>query len=110
MTLSHNDCNARNICLHLSKSQQDDANSTETSNTQATFTPFDAPSTMCLYDWELATIDVPQHDVAEFLAFVLEPTAGLPAWLDLIEFYRQHLQYYSGHNYSRDRYYLTDLY
>ena len=28
---------------------------------------------LCAYDWELATIGVPQHDCAEFLCFVLPP-------------------------------------
>ena len=60
------------------------------------FTPYADPRTMCMYDWELATVDVPQHDLAEFLAFTLQPSTPLKTWLELMEFYRQHLQYYSG--------------
>jgi NADP-dependent 3-hydroxy-3-methylglutaryl-CoA reductase len=44
-TLIHGDFNPRNICLR--------------------------DGSLCAYDWELATIQVPQRDVAELLAFVL---------------------------------------
>jgi thioester reductase-like protein len=50
-TLIHNDFNPRNICL------------------QATA----ARSRLIAYDWELATVGVPQHDLAELLCFVLPP-------------------------------------
>ena len=63
------------------------------------FTPFADPRTLCIYDWELATADVPQHDVAEFLAFTLQPSTPLTTRLELVEFYWQHLQYYSGREY-----------
>ena len=60
-TLIHNDFNPRNICLRGSE------------------------STLCAYDWELATIGAPQHDLAEFLCFVLTeatiPDAG--KWIEL---------------------------
>jgi thioester reductase-like protein len=48
-TLIHNDFNPRNICL------RDDG----------------ARLRLCAYDWELAAIGVPQHDLAELLCFVL---------------------------------------
>ena len=67
------------------------------------FTPYDDPRTLCIYDWELATVDVPQHDLAEFLAFTLEPTTPLKTRLELMEFYLQHLQYYSGMEYPWER-------
>lgn len=63
------------------------------------FTPYADPRTLCIYDWELATVDVPQHDLAEFLAFTLQPTTPLKTRLELMEFYQQHLQYYSGIEY-----------
>ena len=62
-------------------------------------TPFADPRTLCIYDWELATVDIPQHDVAEFLAFTLQPSTPLTTRLELVEFYLQHLQYYSGQEY-----------
>ena len=63
------------------------------------FTPFADLRTLCIYDWELATVNVPQHDVAEFLAFTLQPSTPLTTRLELVEFYWQHLQYYSGREY-----------
>jgi hypothetical protein len=48
-TLIHNDFNPRNIGIRGTG----------------------ADARLCAYDWELATIHVPQHDVAELLTFVL---------------------------------------
>jgi hypothetical protein len=50
-TLIHNDFNPRNICLR----------------------PSGDGLRLCAYDWELATIGAPQHDLAELLCFVLPP-------------------------------------
>ena len=52
-TLIHNDFNPRNICLRR------DAR--------------DGSLKLVAYDWELATIGVPQRDLAELLCFVLPP-------------------------------------
>ena len=53
-TLVHNDFNPRNICLRA------------------------APGgpRLAAYDWELATIGAPQHDLAELLCFVLTERAS----------------------------------
>ena len=51
-TLVHHDCNPRNIALRRLP---------------------EGGSRLCLYDWELATIHVPQSDLAEFLIFILQP-------------------------------------
>jgi aminoglycoside phosphotransferase (APT) family kinase protein len=48
-TLIHNDFNPRNIGIRDSGRD----------------------ARLCAYDWELATIHIPQHDIAELLAFVL---------------------------------------
>jgi hydroxymethylglutaryl-CoA reductase (NADPH) len=55
-TLVHNDFNPRNLALRSTA---------------------DGPR-LCAYDWELATLQLPQHDAAELLAFVLsiESTAA----------------------------------
>lgn len=87
LTLIHNDCNPRNICLRKSE---------RTSEEEKHRT--------CLYDWELATLDVPQRDVVEFLAFVLSPSSSQDARLELINFYRCNLEHYSGIKYPLDRY------
>lgn len=65
--------------------------------------PYADPRTLCMYDWELATVDVPQHDLAEFLAFTLQPLTPLKTWLELVEFYRQHLLYYSAIQYPQEQ-------
>ena len=59
-TLVQNDCNPRNICIRKAATDQSASSDEDTRQ-------------MCIYDWELARIDVPQHDLAEFLAFVLPP-------------------------------------
>ncbi|WP_242902302.1 phosphotransferase [Actinomadura terrae] len=61
-TLVHNDFNPRNIALRA------------------------ADLSLVAYDWELATLHVPQRDLAELLAFVLSPEAteaDVTAYLDL---------------------------
>jgi thioester reductase-like protein len=69
-TLIHNDFNPRNIC----------------------FRPTENGPRLVAYDWELATLQAPQHDLAELLCFVLnEKTSG--AELDaLVELHRSALQ------------------
>jgi NADP-dependent 3-hydroxy-3-methylglutaryl-CoA reductase len=71
-TLAHNDCNPRNVAL------RDPA-------------PGDAgrPPTLCAYDWELATVHLPQRDAAELLAFVLSPAAGRAEVLHHVERHRR---------------------
>jgi thioester reductase-like protein len=73
-TLIHNDFNPRNICLR------------ET---------VDGP-VLTAYDWELATLGAPQHDLAELLCFVLDAGAtdrDIDFW---IERHRGHLQRETG--------------
>lgn len=74
-TLAHNDCNPRNVALRE-------------------VVP-DAPGapggrlTLCAYDWELATVHLPQRDAAELLAFVLAPDAGRAEVLHHVERHRR---------------------
>jgi thioester reductase-like protein len=49
---------------------------------------------VCAFDWELAGLGVPQHDLAELLCFVL-PTAG-PSAAQWVELHRSELQRISG--------------
>lgn len=69
-TLVHNDCNPRNLCLRADQ--------------------------LCLYDWELACIHVPQRDVVEFLAYVMGEAPQHEDWLEYTECYRQALETQSG--------------
>ena len=73
-TLIHNDFNPRNICLRNDP---------------------DGPR-LVAYDWELATIGAPQHDLAELLCFVLTERSSrndVHAW---IERHRQLLESATG--------------
>lgn len=84
LTLIHNDCNPRNICLHKQDGGQG--------------------ARLCLYDWELAKLDTPQRDLAEFLTFTLSPATSAAARMDLIDYYRRQLEIYSKTAYPLDRY------
>ena len=87
-TLIHNDCNPRNICLRKSPLHIEDKN---------------VACSLCLYDWELAAVDVPQRDVAELLTFILMPTTSMDIRLELIHFYRVNLERYTGLSYHGER-------
>ena len=69
-TLIHNDFNPRNLGLRGGG----------------------ASTTLCAYDWELATVHVPQHDAAELLAFVLTPDAGREEVSRYVELHRRAVQ------------------
>lgn len=62
-TLVHNDFNPRNICLRSDGRRW----------------------RLLAYDWELATVGIPQRDLAELLCFVLPPAASdadVDFWID----------------------------
>jgi aminoglycoside phosphotransferase (APT) family kinase protein len=73
-TLIHNDFNPRNIAMRK--------------------TP-EGPR-LCAYDWELATLGVPQHDLAELFAFVLSPRVNKRLVDHLLEVHRAALERASG--------------
>ncbi len=57
---------------------------------------------LCAFDWELATIGLPQYDLAELLCFVLPETVctnEIQRWLDL---HRHHLAEASGIHIDQD--------
>ena len=74
-TLIHNDFNPRNLCLR---------------------TLDDGSERLCVYDWELATVGVPQHDLAEFLSFVCTPQTSLEELEYYSELHRKALAHYAG--------------
>ena len=74
-TLIHNDFNPRNAAIR---------------NTA------DGPR-LCAYDWELATLQVPQHDLAELLAFVLTPDVSAATVEHFIGVHREALELSVGH-------------
>lgn len=131
LTLIHNDCSPRNICLrqpktspasHSSSSSFNSSSSSSPSSTVPHFTqlhykaasesvvPFRDPQTLCMYDWELATVGVAQYDLAEFLCFTLLPSTPPQVWLHLLEFHREHLEYYSGVTFPQKQYVTYKIY
>lgn len=75
-TLVHNDFNPRNIALRTS--------------------PTGGPHTLVAYDWELATIGVPQRDLVELLAYVLQPDVPSSVVTDYVEHHRRAVARLSG--------------
>lgn len=69
-TLIHNDFNPRNICLR----------------------PYEDAYQLVAYDWELATLGLPQRDLAEFLAFVLHETTARHEIDRYVELHRTELE------------------
>ena len=78
-TLIHNDFNPRNICLRKSTDPEDSFG-----------------YRLCAYDWELATIQIPQHDLAELLSFVLPPDVPKEVVDHHIEVHRSALEKATG--------------
>ena len=52
--------------------------------------------TLCAYDWELATINIPQRDLVEFLAFTLDDSVTAEEIDTYIEYHRICLEESSG--------------
>lgn len=73
-TLIHNDFNPRNIALRRTEQGL----------------------RLCAYDWELSTLGVPQHDLAELLCFVLTPAHDRKDVFDYLELHRLALQQATG--------------
>ena len=51
---------------------------------------------LCAYDWELATLGVPQHDLAELLCFVLPTDCSRESVLEYIQLHRERLSKAAG--------------
>ncbi|MCJ8169131.1 phosphotransferase [Atopomonas sediminilitoris] len=73
-TLIHNDFNPRNIALRQT----------------------DGEMRLCAYDWELATLHLPQHDLAELLCFTLDTPEDSREVEHYLELHRQQLARASG--------------
>jgi len=73
-TLVHNDFNPRNIAFRNGKGEV----------------------RLCAYDWELATLGVPQHDLAELLCFVLPPDCSRESVLEYMQLHRECLSKAAG--------------
>lgn len=73
-TLIHNDFNPRNLAFRREEGRL----------------------RLCAYDWELATVGVPQHDLAELLCFVLGDEVAREQAVMYLEQHRRLLQERSG--------------
>jgi len=82
-TLVHNDFNPRNLA----------------------FRPNAAAPRPCAFDWELAAVRVPQHDLDELLCFVLPPEAERAAVLEYLELLRARLELHAGTPLERIKWY-----
>ncbi len=71
-TLIHNDFNPRNIAFRQNKEGL----------------------RLCAYDWELATVHIPQYDVAELLVFTLSEETTLEEVDKYVEYHRARLSHY----------------
>ncbi|MBA3503095.1 MAG: aminoglycoside phosphotransferase family protein [Myxococcota bacterium] len=56
----------------------------------------DGESTLCIYDWEVATIDLPQHDLAQFLCWTLSPDVTREQVASLVGLHRTELEAATG--------------
>ena len=90
-TLIHNDFNPRNIAFRR------DENGLR----------------LCAYDWELATMHLPQHDLAELLAFTLFDPLDKDQVNRYVDFHRTELERFTGQKIDpriwRKGYYLSLL-
>src|SRR5439155_5808929 len=75
--LIHNDFNPRNVALRHDPAAPEGLR-------------------LCAYDWELATLGAPQHDLAEFLCFVLTPDATREQVEHHLELHRRMLAQAAG--------------
>ncbi len=75
-TLIHNDFNPRNIILR---------------------TGYSSPR-LCIFDWELAAVGVPQHDLAELLCFIWQPEMSAESLAEIVDTHRQALSIATGRN------------
>lgn len=79
-TLIHNDFNPRNLVLRVSNGQH----------------------RLCIYDWELATQGVPQHDLAELLCFTWHGDMTEQDLDRVLETYREALSSASGEEIEKE--------
>lgn len=78
-TVIHNDFNPRNIGIR-------------------------ANGDPCIYDWELATINIPQRDIFEFLAFTLDPDFELSVLEKLLKYHCDLTKSFNEESYSWEDY------
>ena len=97
-TLVHYDFTPRNVCLRKQEATE------ERHNDHLITTNRSIIRQSCIYDWEMATIHVPQHDVVEFLAFVLPGKCDVTTRTNLVRFYQEQLENFSGRTFDKNQF------
>ena len=82
MTLTHNDFHPRNICLREENGEKH----------------------LVVYDWELAAVQNPQHDLIEFLIYALPINAPMEQFRKYFDYYFEHLKEYIGKNLIKEEF------
>ena len=106
-TLIHHDFNSRNITFRR-KENNPKENSHEENNSEK-----NNHLQLIAYDWELATIHLPQRDIAELLSFTLEENFDADIVNELFECHRQNVEKISGQSFCPQQWrkgYLYALY
>ena len=83
-TLVHNDFNPRNLAMRVPQGGQ--------------------PARLCAFDWELATVQAPQRDVCELLAWVLPAGAAPETAAAFVAYYRGRLEHHAGVSLAKDEF------
>jgi len=97
-TLVHYDFTPRNVCIRKREI-------TVMNDKQSEFiTESKLRRVSCVYDWEMATIHAPQHDVVEFLAFVLPAKSDVTTHTNFVRFYQEQLEKFSGRNFDSEQF------
>lgn len=97
-TLVHYDFTPRNVCLRKQEfPTEDNHNRFFIANNKLC-------RVSCIYDWEMATVHAPQHDVVEFLAFVLPERGEITSRTDLVRFYQEQLEKSSGMTFNSEQF------
>ena len=96
-TLVHYDFTPRNVCIRKREITFNDK--------QSGFITESKPRLVsCVYDWEMATIHAPQHDVVEFLAFVLPAKSDVTTRTNYVRFYQEQLEKFSRRTFDSEHF------
>jgi len=92
-TLVHYDFTPRNVCIRKNEVTEKNQNNHFVTNNKMC-------RVSCIYDWEMATVHAPQHDVVEFLAFALPAKSDVTTRTDFVRFYQEQLENFSGRTFD----------
>ena len=96
-TLVHYDFTPRNVCIRKREIPMSDKQS-------EFITESKLHRVSCVYDWEMATIHAPQHDVVEFLTFVLPAKSDVTTRTNFVRFYQEQLEKFSRRTFDSEQF------